>query len=78
MECIDKQIDNIKYKLSTQLATYRQDNNLTQREMADLCKTAQSTYSQIERGVYKKVTIDYLVRMNYLAKTGLKLITLAE
>lgn len=78
MKTVDKQIDNIKYKLSLKLSMYRKRHGLTQQQMSDICNINQAKYSQIENGKYQGMTVDYLIRVNYMAKTSLKLINLAE
>lgn len=68
----------IKLKLATKLAEHRNKSGMTQNMMADTCKVAQSRYSRIENGHLGNVSIDMLIRMNYLAGTGLKLISFAD
>ncbi len=74
---VESTIDEIKYKLSLSLATFRKDNELTQNQMASLCGIAQAKYSQIENGKYQGMTIDYLMRANFAAQTDFKIIDLA-
>lgn len=71
---IVEKIDTIKMKLATKLCGYRRSNNLTQQQMADKCNISQGKYSKIENGKFESVTIDFLIRVNYLAGTDLKLI----
>lgn len=75
---VDETIESIKYKLSITLAKFRNDNGLTQNQMAELCGIAQAKYSQIENGKYQGMKIDYLIRANLKANTGFKLIELAD
>ncbi len=77
-EVIESNISNIKYKLAVKLAETRKSNGLTQKEMAEICKTNQGNYSKIENGRLDSVSIDQLIKMNYRADTGLKLISLAK
>lgn len=53
-----KHILNIKYP--ERIKELRQDNDLTQKEVADILKVAQTTYSQYE--LYKRpMPIEYLM-----------------
>ena len=73
-----KKIENIKYMLAVKLAAFRGKAKMTQSEMAAKCNVAQSTYSAIESGKMKSVTIDKLLKMNFDAETGLKLVDLSK
>jgi predicted XRE-type DNA-binding protein len=68
----------IKTKLATKLAEHRLKTGMTQQQIADACQIAQSRYSRIEGGHLGNVSIDLLIRMNYKANTGLKLISFAD
>lgn len=73
---VDEKIESIKYRLSMSLAKFRNDNGLTQNQMAELCGIAQAKYSQIENGKHQGMKIDYLIRANLNAKTGFNFIDL--
>lgn len=77
-EVLEMRISDIKYKLAVKLSEFRKKNGLNQTQMAALVKSNQGNYSRIENGKLSNISIDQLIRMNYLAKTGLKLITLAQ
>ncbi len=77
-EVLELKISSIKYKLAVNLAEFRKLNGLSQIKMAELVKSNQGNYSRIENGKLGNVSIDQLIRMNYLAKTGLKIISLAQ
>lgn len=47
------------------LKDLREDNDLTQRELADKLHISQNTYSQYENGV-RQLPIEMLIKLSYL------------
>jgi len=71
-------IDSIKTSLATKLAQYRNEKQLNQTQMAEICQISQSKVSKIERGDFEAVTIDFLMRLNFKLDTGFKLKSLSH
>ncbi len=47
----------------------REDNNLTQKEVAEYLRIKQNTYSQYENGI-RQIPIDYLIALAKFYKTS--------
>lgn len=74
----EERVTSIKSRLATGIAKYKEDENLTQQELAFKCGLDQPMVSRLLNGKFEKFTIDQLVKITYRLGIELKLISLAE
>ena len=71
---MDEKIREIKYKLARALAAKRQELKSTQSQFAEFAGIHHQRYvSEIENGKLDQYSIEFLLKANLRAKTGLKL-----
>jgi len=65
-------IEEKKLELALQISKVRQEEGITQTELAELLKTKQSVISRIERG-NQNITIDLLYRIAQVLRKDIRL-----
>lgn len=70
---LEKQLSQIKMRLSTALSARRIELKMTQTQFQSESGLAQCDISQIENGKFDKYSVEVLLKANLRAKTGLKL-----